>query len=128
MRRFVQISAARHGLRSPPGSCDSSTTKSSTVRGEGRGTVGRPVVGDADAIVNASALNLRAGPGTQYDVLAVMPKGARVHVTGATDAGFAPVTFGAVAGWAFEAYLTEVAPAEPIAIGSLADAVAALAA
>src|SRR4051812_46703093 len=41
MRRFVQISAARHGLRSPPGNCDPSTTNISTPRALGRGTAGR---------------------------------------------------------------------------------------
>ncbi len=81
---------------------------------------------DSDALVNASALNLRSGPGTEYGVLAVMPKGARVHVTGASENGFAPVTYGSLAGWAFEDYLTEVAPQQPVAIGSLADAVASL--
>ena len=91
-----------------------------------------PLDVDADAVVGVSALNLRAGPAVTFDVLAVMPEGARVHVTGASENGFAPVTYGDLSGGAFAGYLAPAPPPPPppapVALGSLADAVAALAA
>jgi beta-lactamase class A len=79
-----------------------------------------------DAIVDTDALNLRAGPSTDDAILAVMPSGARVHVRGAAEGTFTPVTYREIQGWAATRYLKAVAPAP--AIGSLADAVALLAA
>lgn len=81
---------------------------------------------EGDALVDVDALNLRAGPSTDDAVLDVMHRGDRVHVKGESVDGFAPVTFGDRDGWAWAEYLRP-APA-PVAIGSLADAVAALAA
>ena len=79
---------------------------------------------EGDAMVNVDALNLRAGPSTNDAVLAVMPNGARVRVKGGSVSGFAPVAYEGQEGWAWAEYLT---PVRPIAIGSLADAVASLA-
>lgn len=78
-----------------------------------------------DAIVNTDALNLREGPGTEHAVITVMPNGTRVRVTGEGVNGFSPVKLGDTDGWAFSEYLTPVAP---IQVGSLADAVNAIAA
>jgi hypothetical protein len=52
------------------------------------------------------ALNLRAGPGTSYAVLAVMPAGSRVIRTGKSQGGFDSVTYGSRAGWAYSQYLS----------------------
>lgn len=81
-----------------------------------------------DAVVNVAGLNLRAGPSTDTAILAVMSQGERVSVRGGNQNGFVPVTYGGTDGWAYEEYLTAAgAPPPPVAIGSLADAVAQLA-
>jgi beta-lactamase class A len=82
---------------------------------------------EGDAVVNVGALNLRAGPGTNYGVLAVMYQGERVRVRpGGSQNGFAPVTYNGQDGWAYEEYLTPVGPPPPP--GSLAETVNQLAA
>ncbi|MGH2557620.1 MAG: SH3 domain-containing protein [Thermomicrobiales bacterium] len=50
-------------------------------------------------------LNLRAGPSTGDDVLAVMPAGAEVELTGLAANGFVSVEYNGVDGWAFADYL-----------------------
>ena len=52
-----------------------------------------------------TALNLRAGPGTGYQILAVMPAGAVVTVHDQAGEGFVRVTYNGMAGWAYRAYL-----------------------
>jgi beta-lactamase class A len=74
-----------------------------------------------DAVVNTDALNLRAGPSTDHEVVAVMRNGDRVRITGDAVDGFSPLTFGEIQGWAATRYLKA---ATPIAVGSLPDAVA----
>jgi len=59
-------------------------------------------------------LNLRSGPATAYGVLAVMPRGAQVALTGQVNNGFHGVAYNGVAGWAFSTYLDlPVAPVPP---------------
>ncbi len=50
-------------------------------------------------------LNLRSGASTSDSILAVMPPGARVSVTGVAVNGFLPVTYDGIDGWAFAQYL-----------------------
>ena len=52
-----------------------------------------------------SALNLRAGPSTSTAVLAVMPGGASVEITGAPQSGFYPLRYNGTQGWASGDYL-----------------------
>ena len=52
-----------------------------------------------------TALNLRAGAGTGYGVVLVMPAGSTVTITGESVNGFAPVAYNGTYGWAYEAYL-----------------------
>ncbi|HEV2527218.1 MAG TPA: SH3 domain-containing protein [Thermomicrobiales bacterium] len=66
-------------------------------------------------------LNLRSGPGMGNGVIAVIPGGASVSLTGPSQDGFAPVTYDGQPGWVAEQYLTtgdgstdEVVP-DPIA-------------
>lgn len=54
----------------------------------------------------ATGLNLREGPGTNYNVVTVMPGGATVEIMGAPQAGFHPVRFHGSTGWASSEYLT----------------------
>lgn len=81
-----------------------------------------------EAVVDTDALNLRAGPSADHEILAVMPNGARVRVRGPAEGTFTPVTFGETQGWAATRYLRVVVPVAPVAIGSLTDAVAQIAA
>ena len=58
------------------------------------------------ATVNVSALNLRSGAGTSYGVIAVMPQGATVSLTGDSSNGFAGVIYNGISGWAYAEYLS----------------------
>ena len=62
------------------------------------------------ATVIDGALNLRAGPGTGYSVLAVMPDGATVTLTGQTNNGFVSVRYQGTNGWAYATYLSNEEP------------------
>lgn len=50
-------------------------------------------------------LNLRSGPGRTYAVLAVMPAGAPVQITGEEFEGWYPVTYNDLNGWAYAEYI-----------------------
>lgn len=75
-----------------------------------------PDPGDGDVRVT-SALNLRSGPSTSDPVLAVMPAGAWVTLTGERANGFLSVSYNGTEGWAYAAFLdtgeTEPPPPEP---------------
>lgn len=63
--------------------------------------------------VTVDALNLRAGAGTTYTVLAVMPRSASVRLTGKSANGFFQVVYGSKTGWASAQYLTVRSGATP---------------
>ncbi len=50
-------------------------------------------------------LNLRDGPGLEYDIIAVLPAGAAVEITGAASDGWYPVVYDDLAGWVSGVYL-----------------------
>lgn len=61
-------------------------------------------------------LNLRAGPGTANRVLAVLPKGTRIQVTGDPFSGWWPVRHLNTSGWCSGKYLnikTDIPPTTP---------------
>lgn len=60
----------------------------------------------ADAATVRSELNLRAGPGTGYGVVAVMPAGAEVDVRGCSGA-WCRVAWGSAEGYAHADYLID---------------------
>ncbi|HKG25756.1 MAG TPA: SH3 domain-containing protein, partial [Thermomicrobiales bacterium] len=62
----------------------------------------RPAIGEAGVTTD---LNLRAGPSTSDDVLAVMLPGDIVEILGDPESGFYPVRYGGEEGWAFADYL-----------------------
>ncbi len=62
--------------------------------------------GGTTATVIDGSLNLRSGPGTNYSIVALMPNGATVTVTGASTNGFYPVTYGNLSGYAAGQYLS----------------------
>jgi len=76
-----------------------------------------PATADANA-ATTSDLNLRSGPSTGSSILAVMPAGVRLAVTGVADAGFYPVSFGGQAGWASADFLLLDGDAPPAAGGA----------
>jgi uncharacterized protein YraI len=61
------------------------------------------VAAAAPAVVD-NDLNLRAGPGTEYPVVAAMPAGATVDVMGC-EASWCRVAFNGTVGWASRAYI-----------------------
>lgn len=67
-------------------------------------------VGIGDTIISemtvSVGLNLREGPGTNYNAITVMPGGATVQVMGDPQNGFYPLTFHGTKGWASADYLT----------------------
>lgn len=76
--------------------------------------------GFVGSAVTTTDLNLRAGPNTTSDILAVMPSGATVTISGRTQDGFYEVRFQGTDGWAHGDYLSpgtapsaDPAPAQP---------------
>lgn len=51
-------------------------------------------------------LRIRSGAGTNYKVLGLMPKGAKVTITGETNSGWAKVRYNGINGYASRQYLT----------------------
>jgi len=76
-----------------------------------------PTTGNANA-TTTSDLNLRSGPSTAASILAVMPVGARVAVTGSVDGGFYPVGYAGQSGWAAADFLLLDGAAPPAATAS----------
>ena len=70
----------------------------------------------ASAATVSEELNLRSGPGLGYRIVAVMPTGAAIEITGDQAEGWYPVRFNQLEGWAY---------AEYIAIGGQAQGAAA---
>ena len=62
------------------------------------------VASAADGIV-LDDVNLRSGPGLDYDVLAVLPADATVTLAGEPVEGWYPVLFEDLEGWVYGAYL-----------------------
>jgi uncharacterized protein YraI len=65
----------------------------------------------APAVVG-NDLNLRAGPGTEYPVVAAMPAGAAVNVMGC-EASWCRVAYNGTVGWASRAYIAGGVAAAP---------------
>ncbi len=59
------------------------------------------------AVQSTTDLNVRAGPGPQYQVVGVIPAGGEASVAGCTSTGkWCNVSVGSVQGWAYADYLT----------------------
>jgi uncharacterized protein YraI len=79
------------------------------------------VAAQATNLQTTADLNLRAGPGTTYRVLRVLPKGVRVFDHGQVRNGFRKVTYNNTVGWASGQYLapgTQVPPHAGPVIGT----------
>ena len=59
------------------------------------------------------ALNLRSGPGSDQGVIAVLPSGATVSLTGSVSGNWAQVSSDSGTGWVSADFLTATAPAAP---------------
>jgi uncharacterized protein YraI len=59
-----------------------------------------------------TSLNLRAGPSTSDRVLAVMPTGATVNLTGESANGFVKVDYNGTQGWAYAQFVGEYGSVE----------------
>ena len=74
----------------------------------------------AAAALSATAtteLNLRSGPGPEYQIEGVIPGDAEVEVTGCLEeAEWCEVTHEGVSGWAYSAYLTTPVEDEPVVL------------
>lgn len=87
------------GASSGSGSDSGSGTGSGTDSGTGAAT------GSGQTATVTSSLNLRSGPGTNYDVIDVMPAGATVTLTGQSQNDYLSVSYQGTNGWAAAAYL-----------------------
>ena len=73
-----------------------------------------PTLPTTGTATTTTSLNMRAGAGTTFTVLTVMPAGATVNLTGQSANGFFGVTWNGKTGWASSEYLrvtTGTAPA-----------------
>ena len=65
-----------------------------------------------------AALNFRAGPGTSYAILAVIPAGTIVAHTGGSQNGFYEVGYNGTYGWVSATYLAPYSASPPVVIGA----------
>ncbi|HEV2088306.1 MAG TPA: SH3 domain-containing protein [Cryptosporangiaceae bacterium] len=63
--------------------------------------------------VATDSLNLRAGPATSFRVLTLIPRGARVVLTGETQNGYRSVSYEGTTGWAHGDWLVPEGAAPP---------------
>lgn len=72
---------------------------------DGGGAVPVGDAGTGSATVT-SALNLRSGPSTDYDVVTVMPSGASVELRGDPQGSYFPLSYNGATGWAHGDWLS----------------------
>ncbi len=75
----------------------------------------------AQTTVQATAdLNVRSGPGPQYEVVGVIPQGGDASVMGCNSTGkWCSVSVGSVDGWAYSDYLTASIEGQPMVVTKL---------
>lgn len=91
------LSAAGAGVPGPP-----SEAPAPNPNAPGGVVIGDTVVGTMSTTIG---LNLRQGPGANYNVVLVMPGGVSIDVMGDPVNGFYPLTFHGTKGWASGDYL-----------------------
>ncbi len=78
---------------------------------------GPAAAASAPPAVTAADVNLRAGPGTNYPVVATIPYGAAVLVDGClSDFAWCDVIWGGARGWAAAAYLQVMYRGAPVVL------------
>lgn len=70
------------------------------------GNVNQPAVGGNGSATATSAVNFRTGPGMGYPIIAVIPAGMDVPVTGESADGYLRVIYSGFLGWASAEFLT----------------------
>jgi uncharacterized protein YraI len=108
----AKIVAATLGIGMLVGSLVGATSAGAAPQGGARSASTRHAAGPFTEKLTTSRLNLRSGPGTDYDVILVMPEGADLWA--ADDEapelhqnGFVKVTYDDTDGWASEEYLAD---------------------
>jgi uncharacterized protein YraI len=83
-----------------------------------RGGVGTAAAAQAvQQYKTTTAVNFRAGPGTNYSVIQVIPAGGIVVHTGAVQNSFSEVSYGGTYGWVHKDYLVPVSGPAPVISG-----------
>ncbi len=75
----------------------------------------------AESATVSEELNLRSGPGLGYRILAVMPAGSTVVITGEPTEGFYPVQYSNLSGFAFGQYLAIGGGGAPVSTSGARD-------
>ncbi|MDQ3614181.1 MAG: SH3 domain-containing protein, partial [Chloroflexota bacterium] len=60
----------------------------------------------AQSATTTDRVNLRTGPGLEFDVIGLMPAGASLTVDGAVENGYFPVTYTGISGYASAAFIS----------------------
>ncbi len=81
-------------------------TSGAPSSGDAGGDTGATPAPSAGTAVTTTSLNLRSGAGTNYGVIAVMPAGATVTLTGIDQNGYYYVVYNGMMGWAHTQYLS----------------------
>lgn len=76
-----------------------------------------PDTGGAETRYTTADLNLRAGPGTGYAILTVIPRGTQISVT-SISGGWAQTSYGGKSGYASTAYMSVSPPGTSSSYGS----------
>lgn len=93
----------------------------SAVALDGAASIGLQQAAAATQYKTTAVLNLRAGAGTSFGIIAVMPKGTIVAHTGAVANGFLEVGYNGTYGWAHGNFLTPLSGqpgGSPVIIGT----------
>jgi hypothetical protein len=80
-----------------------------------------PVPEVVDEMYVTAALNVRTGPSANHDVVAVLPYGSTVGVTGNTDGPWVQIVHDGQAAWVNGAYLSESEPGPEISYAECPD-------
>jgi uncharacterized protein YraI len=65
-----------------------------------------PMSAVALSATTTDRVNLRTGPGLEFDVIGLMPEGASLTVDGAVENGYVPVTYAGISGYASAAFIS----------------------
>lgn len=100
-----------------PGSEPGTDVPDNPELGNGSGDDGNDPVSVGDNVTGSamvtSGLNLRSGPGTDYEVKRVMPEGSSVELRGERQGAFYPLSFNGTTGWAHGDWLAIGGDAAP---------------
>jgi uncharacterized protein YraI len=107
MKRAIVTAALGFGVM--VGSLVGGPSVGAAPLGRGGASISSNMACDCTIVYTTSALNLRSGPGTSYNVISVMPEGIKIqrYTAAGEENGFAKVYYDGNAGWASLDYLSE---------------------